>query len=179
MLKPLHKSAIITDFDSTEEEHFYWWLLELEDKGIISDIRRATSLKLNDALVRKIKNKSINFLEDQEYTADYVFTIEDKTSSYFEDIDNPQTSPKSRSKTPLYYQEDTVWVEVKGAWDAGNMTRLFRINQKQVYTKHGIFVNLVKIPDFFKKSFTPHRFLKTDTGKFDRKLNWENNPYDR
>jgi len=57
-------------------------------------------------------------------------------------------------------------------WDQNNMERLFKVNQKWMWQKHGVYVNLVKPQDLFQRTFTPKEYLRTPSGK-PRKLNWK------
>jgi hypothetical protein len=57
-------------------------------------------------------------------------------------------------------------------FDQNNMERLFKVNQKWMWQKHGIFVNLIKPQELFQKTFTPAEYLRTPTGK-PRKLNFK------
>ena len=65
-----------------------------------------------------------------------------------------------------------TWLEIKPKFDQNNMTRLFKINQKWVFDKHGLFVDLVIPETLFEKTFTPKDYLTTPTGK-QRKLNYK------
>ncbi len=64
------------------------------------------------------------------------------------------------------------FIEIKPMFDQNNMERLFKVNQKWMWQKHGIFVNLIKPQELFQRTFTPKEYLVTPTGK-PRKLNWK------
>ena len=61
-------------------------------------------------------------------------------------------------------------LEVKPLFDRNNMTRLFTINQKWVYDKYGVYVQKIIPQKLFKDTFTPMKYLLTDSGKQKRKL---------
>lgn len=79
--------------------------------------------------------------------------------------------------TPFFIAQyiDNQWVsylEVKGEWDFNNMTRLFILNQKWVFDKFEIYIQLFKPIDFFKRFFIPDRYKYTDETEKLRKLNF-------
>lgn len=170
------------NYQSDEEAIFHQYLLELQDRKIISNIDRPASLTLSEAVPIKIGKKEINLLNEHIYTGDFVFDISfgftQNIPPIFNDLREPKLTPRNKNLA-LYghYQRDTYYtlkyyVETKGNWDNNNMTRLFSLNQKWIYQKYGIYYNLVKVPKIFEKTFTPEAYLKTATGK-DRKINFK------
>ena len=171
-------------FESFEEEIFHQYLLELEDRKIISHIEKPASLVLSEAVPITVGKKEVNLLNEHIYTGDFKFRVEDSELSIFNHIIAPTISPKSKKQAVIYYKggfhslgylrewRNEVYIEVKGNYDNNNMTRLFSLNQKWVYQKYGIYYNLVKVPKIFEKTFTPEAYLKTSTGK-DRKINYK------
>jgi len=177
------------------------WCFELKEAGYISKIERAPSFKLTDGWVNeyeeqlktKTKIKQQTILQDSEYTPDILLTFEkDKWESlvWLPSLKLPGcektkmdklfigtndariflTSGYDNGNKGLPYTQ--VLVENKSSWDYQNMTRIFNINQKQMWEKYKIYVNLVKIPDFFAKSYCPKEYLLTPSGK-DRKVNFK------
>ena len=53
------------------------------------------------------------------------------------------------------------------------MTRLFSINQKWMYSEHGIYIQKVIPQKLFADTFTPKRYLMTDGGGQARKIKWD------
>ena len=53
------------------------------------------------------------------------------------------------------------------------MTRLFRVTQKWMYDKYRLYIELVILPNLFKTTFVPRRYLITDKGKQSRKINFD------
>lgn len=148
-------------YRSDEELYFGYWLEEMADKNIISNIEyESESFELfPDYKTEKNKiNKHI-------YTPDFVFNCND--SVLFEKIE------KFYNKKNLFIKTgNKVYIEVKADFDYKNMTKSFVINQKWMFQKYGIYVNLVKIPSFFSKTFIPYKYLLTKKGN-QRKINFD------
>lgn len=165
-------------FDSDEEEYFSWWLDELKKKSFIKEyIRNHKSLPLSDMISVQYgnKGKTTTLLSDHVYTTDFIITV-DKYSGLFADQGNLPVSPNSRSVFMLISEKPGskhYHIEVKPDFDSNNMTRLFRLNQKWVYQKHGIYTNLVKVPSLFKKTFVPQKYMFTPVKKKPRKFKYE------
>lgn len=137
-------------FDSKEEQWFSWWLDELRGKGFVSEYQRSVSIPLFEA------NKELK-LRAHEYTPDFLISW----------------SPGAINGLKLDWKKDRPnlsEVEIKPSFDAHNMTRLFKLNQKWVYQKYGIYIELVIPEKLFEKTFCPDRFKYTDSGKGLRKL---------
>lgn len=157
--------------DSMEEMYFLMWVFELKEAGYISDIERSPSFKITDGWVNeyteklktKNKNKTQTILNPSEYTPDIVIKFKKNIDKFC------WWKAGKKTNQPFIGMLGKVYIETKGTFDANNMTRLFIINQKIMYAKYGIFVNLIKIPDFFKNTFTPSEYLLTATGR-ERKL---------
>jgi hypothetical protein len=166
---------MITTFDSDEEKYFYDWLTILEKHNLVTDIERGSSFKMCDELTvidkSSPKLKTITLLEERIYTPDFKFKITE-TNKLFNDINNITTNPNKKNTQVIISQDDIVYIENKPIYDQNNMTRLFRINQKEMYAKHQIFVNLIKVPTIFKYTFTPESYLTTKTGKT-KKINFK------
>lgn len=145
------------EFDSKEEQWFSWWLDELKERGYIFQYDRADSLALSEA------HKELK-LRAHEYTPDFSVCW------------NIGALKKLNLNIPTMYwvgeygEWDLATIEVKPSFDAHNMTRLFKLNQKWVYQKYGIYVELVIPEKLFEKTFCPQRYLLTDGGKGLRKL---------
>lgn len=185
--------------DSDEEVYFLMWCFELQEKGYIDKVERAPTFKLTDGWINeyeeqlktKTKIKHQTILQPSEYTPDFLLTfsedkykklvwlkstlrIEDKMDKLFIGTNDARiflTSGYDNGNSGFPYTQ--VLVEVKPTFERNNMVRLFGINQKQMWSKYGIYVNLVKIPDFFKKTFVPSEYLKTNKSGKDRKINFK------
>lgn len=169
-------------YESPEELGMLKWLFELKDAGYIRRIERGSTYVLAEKIVHKhtVKLKTKNKILEQTLMREHVYTPEFNVTWNW---------TKARDKFLWYINDSTKFdklfvsqfddkgecftiIEVKPDFDQNNMTRLFMLNQKWMWDKYKIFVNLVKISDLFPKSFTPKEYLKTPTGK-DKKLRWK------
>lgn len=66
------------------------------------------------------------------------------------------------------------FIEVKPSFDQNNMTRLAVLNQKWVFEKFGLFINIVIPEKLFAKTFTPKRYLTCDKSSVKRKIKYKN-----
>lgn len=160
-------------FDSNEEMYFSWWLDELKEIKFLFNYERGFPLYLSYPVKesfmvtyqtkkqKKNKTKIVDkhLLDGHIYTPDFI--INTLQRNFFEDI------------LGMTLYDAQCYVEVKGDYDANNMTRLFRVNQKWVYKELELMINLVKIPSLFKKTFTPARYLLTDQTMKPRKLKYK------
>lgn len=184
--------------DSDEEVYFLMWVFELMERGCISNVERAPTFRLTEGwknkyeeqLKTKTKEREQTILQPSDYTPDFLLTFYEKN---FHDLVWLKTNKPTENKiNKLFigtndarifltsghdsgnngFPYTQVLVEVKPRFDANSMTRLFKNNQKFLYDKCKIFVNLVKIPNLFVDTFYPKEFLKTSTGK-NRKIKGE------
>lgn len=175
-------------FDSKEELYFSWYLEELYKHNIILGATNVTpSFELTEGLVReytkpmkRVADKELTqaILNPRVYTPDFrvewnlnnqlVFNFIgaylNRDKKYFASI---QAIPIFRGKSV------STFIETKGAFDQNNMTRLFKTNQSWIFDKYGEMVSLVKIPDLFKKTFTPKKYLLTDKTKKPRVIKFK------
>lgn len=142
-----------TDFDSTEEWHFYHWLLEAEQHGLVSEIEyHVTKFILSGRATYetekklKTKTKTIDkfLLHPHSYTPDFNFTV------------------LNSSIQKLFVQLNTmpygfVVADVKGGFSGkyNNSAVTFPLNQKWVYDKWGYYVQKVIPEKLFKKTWVP------------------------
>lgn len=165
-------------FKSWDEFYFKAWCDELGRTGylqkwayepypfILTDglYNRYT---VEEKLKTKIKfvDKQQVILEPRSYTPDFIIFWRDELKGRLYQILN---EGKKIETMFIAHQEDEACfsiVEIKPSFDRHNMTRLFVNNQKDVWEKYEKFVNLIKIEDLFKATFTPKIYLKTPTGK--------------
>jgi hypothetical protein len=66
------------------------------------------------------------------------------------------------------------YIEVKPSFDFKNMTRLVKINQKWVFEKHHIYINIVVPEHLFNRTFTPLKYFTTDKSGKPRKIKYKN-----
>lgn len=175
--------------DSNEEKYFWWWSSELKNKGFIKNIELqpdpfdlSSSIKsvYDKQLKTKTKEVEETLLNKHIYTTDVKITWDKSALDVFTTLINSRV--KKTDKRSLVYiisqlnenNEIISYVEVKPTFDQNNMTRLAKINQKWVWEKHGLFVNIVIPEKHFNKTFTPKKFLFTDKSGKPRKIKYKN-----
>jgi len=172
------------DFDSLEELAFLQWAKELKVAGFIKHIERAQSFLLCDAMTigyaeqLKTKSKPMQqmILHGHSYTPEFRIYWTEKG---FEAFVNDHTLSERATKPFLGVKFDQThgpvyqtYIEIKPMFDQNNMERLFKVNQKWMWQKHRIYVNLIKCPELFAKTFTPTEYLTTPSGK-KRMIKWK------
>jgi len=170
------------EYDSFEELSFLYWAFELKNQGVIKSIRRSPCYLLSDALINnyalalKTKSKPMEqkILNGHSYTPEFVIEWDYKKAK---DRVIHVLGNQTKWENPIIAQmtEDGSYIshiEIKPLWDQNNMERLFKINMKWMWQRHGIYVNLIKPQELFPHSFTPKEYLVTKTGH-QRKLKWK------
>lgn len=156
-------------FDSDEEVFVAMWLQELQEVNFIKKwLRTKEAIKVTEGfkipytkitkLKTKIKKekKEHTVLRPSEYTTDFeVYWTFDGWDKFINptDVNNILFSP-DKFLYASYYNKPML-IEVKPSFDQNNMTREFKLNQKFLWDKYKIFVNLVEPLDLFKKTFLP------------------------
>jgi len=159
------------------ELYFSWWINELREIGFIHDcVHQPEQISLSPTVyceweTTKIKKKQFQIvrvnkrlISEHKYTPDYkiMFTVDaiNVLISNVEYIDPDGSILLSCDpKNKLITFDRVALVECKPIFDQNNMTREFKINQKWIYDQ-GKFINLVKIPDFFERTFTPRLYIE-------------------
>lgn len=169
--------------ESKEELHFSWALTELKDAGHIEWFEEQTpQINLSNSIwgirteIKKTKEKREDFQAMQRhiYTPDFLIKWKDtrlmNAFPHYVKGGSPFWGFFNIDDKINYPDGFYSIIEIKPSFDQNNMTRLFKINQKWIYDKHGIYVQLIKPEVFFKNFFTPQRYLFTDKSKQKRKL---------
>lgn len=158
------------DVDSDEELWFCWYLQELKAAEIIldADVNRKPILLSNKvehtySLVRKkdLKRKTEFLMHPHEYTPDFNIQFNMRYRDVFYSLfvigrKLPGQNIPFLSFSPGHH---AAIVEVKPVFDMNNMTRLVRTNLKWVFDKYGMYIELIKVPDIFKDTFTPQKYI--------------------
>jgi hypothetical protein len=107
-------------------------------------------------LKTKIKTEEHTLLDSNIYTADFKI-IWNGPNIFHHDLLLPIVKP------PVFYSSNNIsYIECKPIWDYNNMTRIFlQRTRPWVYQKFGVYVNLMKSPDFFKSTFIPAKCLSS------------------
>jgi len=174
------------NFDSKEELYFSWWLDQLKASKYINRWERnEASYSLTDGLYHEYivpmkrvpdKTKSQTILAPSVYTPDFIIYWERKAIGKFVQIYRDEADPYTKLTTPFLCEAGQLIsvVETKADFDKNNMTRLAKNNIKMVFKLYNVYIDLVKLPSLFNKTFTPDRFLFTDKSLKTRKINYKN-----
>ena len=131
------------------------------------------SFTTSKEVVVKNKQKTVkrNLLMSHSYSCDFkvVWNAEYK-DQLFSDVNDIKLN--THFVAQKINEEWISYLEVKPEWDFNNMTRLFILNQKWVYDKHGVYIQLFKPIEFFKSFFIPERYKYTDAKLENRKINF-------
>lgn len=188
--------------DSNEEIFFLMWAFELKESGYISDIKRAKTYSLSNPVIHTYKkitqlkskvkeeNKDQKLLGPHEYTPEFeivwtkkgvekfIWKYESWNNNKNIDIKFDKTFIGHENFIPQVNNSDNftlkTLIEVKPMFDQNNMTRLFKINQKWVWDKYHLFVNLVYPQKLFNITFTPKEYMITTHTNKQRKITYEN-----
>jgi hypothetical protein len=170
------------NWDSNGELHFKWYLDELIEKGFVEYyLIQPSSLLLSEKtdlfIVKKNNIDSTNLLHQHEYTPDFiiVWTELAKNIFYTDSTNYNKKIPFYANNRPNQYniKSDFTIIEIKPSFDYKNMTRLFTINQKWVYSKFNMYVQKITPEKLFEQTFTPNAFLTTDKTTKDRKIKFK------
>lgn len=177
-------------FDSKEEIYFSWWCRALFERGYISDFRSGQNVEpydLSEAaqhywderLKTKLVGRAGSLLQAHSYKPDFSIIWSGLASGIFVPEFGQKWTP------PLFWTNGTrnSYIDVKPGYQQHQArAAVFAVNQKWVWSKHGIFVQpVVVLPDsagkpkhaLFPATFTPDRFRWTDSGRQERKIGWK------
>lgn len=165
-------------FKSWDEYYFSRWCTELAIEGMIREALYepypfilteglTNKFTVEEKLKTKVKyvDKEQVILEPSRYTMDFLIFWEDEVKGKLFDV----LGEGRKIAAPfIAHQEDEnsfSFIEIKPSFDRFNMTRLFINTQKDIWEKYEKYINLIKINDLFKQTFTPQAYLKTPAGK--------------
>lgn len=174
-------------YESLDELGALQWLFELKNYGYIKSIKRAESYLLSPGLTSAYVEKNARSSSSRPCTQTLLhghsYTPEFEVIWHTKALDKLVWIYGTSTKYDKYLigeweerdgeQELITYIEVKPSFDQNNMERLFKLNQKWMWDKFNIFVNLMKIKDLFTHSFTPKEYLVTPSGRV-RVLKWKN-----
>ena len=169
------------ELKSSQELYTMWWLQELQDNGFISGFSYETasftlSEKKTNEITKHLKTKEkiveSHLLNPHIYTPDFVVFWTPKGTSKF--VNHIHSGDEKKLLISKNIQEPTVTLlEVKAKVDRNNTRREFSLNQKWIYDKLGLYVNLFIPETIFKNTFVPERYFLTDKSMKPRKQKWE------
>lgn len=172
-------------YPSKEEIHFLWWCVELKDAGYINNIEYqpesfllSSKVNIEYKTEKKLKNstrtetKIKTLLDGSSYTPDFELSFNfDAGGKLYFDFNRESVYDKLPPLFSKDFLSNKCLIEVKPSdYDPNNMCREFVLKQKAIYQKYGAYVNLIKIPSFFEKTFYPSRYMYTDVSLEKRKI---------
>ncbi len=180
------------NLDSDEEWYFSWYILELLEAGMIHryeyhpksyTLSPSASYTYEKQLKTKIVEKKLSLFQKYSYTTDFlVFWKEAARNIFFQSI---------MSKIDLrgvFFKANDVdmiiapysVIEIKADFSDYNMLREFVNKQKVLYSTQRIYAQKVIVSGsknskegVFQNTFTPERFLLTDTTKRKKVLHYK------
>lgn len=163
-------------YDSLEEVYFIWYLQELYKRQFILKVLYQEDsyplsaglwVRTTEQLKTKVRERKKQLFKPHEYIHDFTIHWNKKAygtiTSLFGEVEHK----------PIIFWNKISHIEIKGNFDRNNMTRLFKINQKWIWHEYAIFIQLVKLPLFFKITFTPNRYLKQNFRHGERKIHYQ------
>jgi len=147
------------DFDSWDEYHFYLWILDAKELGLVTQAKfypKAFELselvEYNKEVQMKTKTKIVKkkLLAPHVYTADTLIEFVPMFHDLFPEMDiHPD---------PTY--PNSYWFDVKPSVNQKYVkygsSKTFPLNQKWVYQVHGIYINRIMMKVLFHKTWCPH-----------------------
>jgi hypothetical protein len=167
--------------DSQEEIMAIMYFEELIEAGYVEKLGRSQTFPLSERFVNcytqvvqmKTKAKEVEkqqvLLEGHVYTPEFLVDWTEAGAALF--VDRTSRNGSKKFDAPFIGSYQTL-IEVKPGFDQNNMTRLFKINQKWMWEKYQLYVNLIQPHKLFEETFTPKAYLTTPTGK-QRVIHWK------
>ncbi len=163
---------------TNEELYFEYWVDDLIKNNIVESIERAYPITITERKSLMLKGKEKFLLHPLTYEADYVLKFTGKafdigladyiaSRSYYHN--NKKALFLSSSKTFIVeVKPDNMFKRKQNTSDIS-----FAIKQKVLYHFMNTFINKIKIPDLFIKTFTPEKYIANQiyqkTTKYGRK----------
>jgi len=182
------------DFDSDEEYYFGEFLKELIDYGVILwanknllpiQLSSPIKHKFTRVLATKEKEEEQHIHREHVYTPDFNIEFNPKYKDVFYSLFGDGRKFKGQNIPFLTNRHDApaATIELKGSFIKQDEQRAMSLNLKWVFDKWQLNVQLVKVPNIFKDTFTPQAYMddmvyKRDNGPRgikagDSKLNYK------
>lgn len=166
-------------YDSKEELYFSWYLDELKEAKYIQNYEpQPESYVLSPPVfyeyTKQLKTKPKLIVKklarEHIYSPDFKIWWSQRAHSIF--FHNIECNANLKAISFIANGQKSI-IEIKPVFDQNNMTRLFTINQKWMYQKHGIYVQKIIPVKLFEQTFTPEKYLLTDKTNKLRKLKYQ------
>jgi len=175
------------NFDSKEEEYFYFWIEELYTNGYISKVypERETFLLFDKVelpwvtqLKTKVKQNSFTLIGKKSYTPDFCFEFTNKAENVF--VFNSTLAVDKRKAFIDVNKSKKIYVDVKGEF-GGNLSSAITFPDRQSIMWHVHETYVHKIVPFVKKkknclfcdTFTPKKVSDIEIYTTTRKGKWK------
>jgi hypothetical protein len=167
--------------DSKEEGYFIDYLEELKERKIVKGYKRAPSFNLTKSVEKEYAIekqdsyifKKFKLLNEPINTPHFEIEFVETIYGFVENETGLTSAIKDKNKHIFICSEKIALVETKADYVDSNELRCFKINQKLMYDKYGMYINFVQIPKIFKQTFVPNSYLLTEKKKQERKLNFK------
>jgi hypothetical protein len=166
------------DLDSPEELYFCWWLEELLDHKYIKSFNRAETIPIYNPEKLCFGEHCRKVLREFNYTPDFIVEWYPKANGiFFLAVGQEYSKDQVRNVPFISMDKKTSLIDIKGLFQGTRYSSsiTFPITQKFLFHEKKIFVDKI-IPlgnkGLFAKTFTPKKYLLTETGK-QRKINWK------
>jgi len=145
------------EFDSPEEIEMYQWCEEAKNADILIDfiyqppsytLSTKQTYEVQKQLKTKVRIDERELLKPHIFTADFML-ISNIKHDFFRFKINYDTN----------FYESTI--DIKGNFSQFHDGKLFAVNQKWLYDKHGVYVNKVIPEELFKKTWVPENARRT------------------
>jgi len=145
--------ARLAGFRSAEELFFSYWLKELENENLVSDIQYEPH---SIVLCEKAKYDMLKIMKngkEKKVTVSIPYSGHTYTPDFLFNSDSEQV----RSLFHIPDKGKTIHVDIKGGFSLHADKEAFPIKQSWIFEKYGIWINRV-IPDkLFKATFVPEK----------------------
>lgn len=163
------------EFKSEEEKYFADWLDELKQADFVESwayepetftLAEAIEFPCQKQMKTKVKEETFPAMKPVEYTYDFKIDWKLKAAKILFWV--PAT-PYFKKSDIIFFNDAgfTSYIDIKGMFKGKNNTSAYTapIKIKWLYQKHGIYVQIIKAMDLFKKTFYPKSYFFTGKGK--------------
>lgn len=173
--------------DSKEEVYFEWYCEELKQAGVLEryvyhpevfSLIKPFFYQYEEQKPKSVKVHKKTLSPSHVYELDFLLYWNTSSAERFLFVKRLTSISNScfiadfgSIKNRFYCQMNKSYIDVKpGFTKQHSVTEVFSLKRGLLLEKHGINVQKVVIEDLFKHTFTPTRYLLTDSGRQPRKI---------